>query len=100
MLSVLELVKGGICSCCLDKPTDSPSLPTVRARMDSMASLGAQPRSRARTWSDAIMARLYRANRFSSPPPAYEHPPAYQVALEIETQAEKPPIYSPLETMV
>ena len=59
-----------------------------------------QYRSRARTWSDAIMARLYNTNRFSSPPPAYEHPPTYQVALEIETQAEKPPTYSPLETMV
>ena len=44
--------------------------------------------------------------RFSSPPPAYEHPPDYQVALQVETQAEKPPSYSysysysPQETLV
>ena len=100
VFSLLSLVRAGVSQCCcLDKPNERLQT-TVRSRLDSMTSMTAFPRSRTRTWSDAIMARLYSANRYSSPPPAYEDPPPYQVALQIERDVEKPPLYTPLETMV
>ena len=67
------------------------------SRLDSVSSV--RPRTRARTWSDALLARIY-SHRFSSPP-EYEPPPPYHLALEIETREEKPPEYSEgLETLV
>ena len=58
----------------------------ARTRLDSMASV-----SRPRTWSDALLARIY-SHRYSTPP-AYEPPPPYHVALQMETEAQKPPKY-------
>ena len=54
-----------------------------------------RPRTRSRTWSDALLARIY-SHRYSTPP-AYEPPPPYHVALKIETEGQKPPEYLPVE---
>lgn len=71
----------------------------ARSRLDSISSLS-RPRTRTRTWSDALLARIY-SNRYSSPP-EYEPPPPYNVALQMEIESEKPPEYSvsALETLV
>ena len=65
----------------------------VRTRLDSIGA-----RTRVRTWSDALLARVY-SHRYSTPP-EYEPPPPYHVALEIETAKENPPKYSAMETLV
>ena len=42
------------------------SISRARARLDSVASLSV-PRGRTRTWSDALLTRIY-AHRYSTPP--------------------------------
>ena len=42
-----------------------------------------------------MLARIY-SHRYSTPP-AYEPPPPYHVALQMETEGQKPPEYFPVE---
>ena len=83
--------------CWYKKPAPAPvrtrlgSLSRARARLDSVASLSV-PRTRARTWSDALLARIY-AHRYSHPP-EYEPPPPYHVALDVEMARDAPPEYT------
>ena len=86
--------------CCYKKP--QPSGEPIRARLDSIVRTRLDsvsgPRTRVRTWSDALLARVY-SHRYSTPP-AYEPPPPYHVALDVEMAMEKPPPYTPIETLV
>ena len=83
--------------CCYKKPAPAPvrtrldSISRARARLDSVASLSV-PRTRTRTWSDALLARIY-AHRYSQPP-QYEPPPPYHVALDMEMARDAPPEYT------
>ena len=99
-LSILEVWRQSsswVLCCCYKKPAPAPvrarldSLSRARARLDSVASLSV-PRTRTRTWSDALLARIY-AHRYSQPP-QYEPPPPYHVALDMEMARDAPPEYT------
>lgn len=99
-VSILEVWRQSsswVLCCCYKKPAPAPvrarldSISRARARLDSVASLSV-PRARTRTWSDALLARIY-AHRYSQPP-QYEPPPPYHVALDMEMARDAPPEYT------
>merc|ERR1711892_601496 len=90
--SLYDILKHTYCGC-LYKQSNNLR-PNLRSRLDSINYPA--PRT-SRTWSDvtgmtAVLSRV-QAYRKDTPPPPYEAPPSYQVAVSMETGEESPPPY-------
>lgn len=90
--SFCDILKQTYCGC-LYKQNENIR-PRLRSRLDSINYPA--PRT-SRSWSDvtgmtAVLSRVH-AYRKDVPPPPYEAPPSYHVALRMESQEGPPPYY-------
>ena len=101
IFSFYDILKQTYCGC-LYKQNDNIR-PNLRSRLDSIN----YPATRtSRSWSDvtgmtAVLSRVH-TYRKDTPPPPYEAPPSYQVAIRMEREKEEdsPPGYEERETFI
>ena len=97
--SFYDILKQTYCGC-FYKQNDNLR-PNLRSRLDSINYPA--PRT-SRSWSDvtgmtAVLSRVH-AYRKDTPPPPYEAPPSYQVAIRMEMEEEDPPGYEESGTFI
>ena len=101
IFSFYDILKQTYCGC-LYKQNDN-IWPNLRSRLDSIN----YPATRtSRSWSDvtgmtAVLSRVH-TYRKDTPPPPYQAPPSYQVAIRMEREKEEdsPPGYEERETFI
>ena len=99
VLRFRDVLKQTYCGC-LYKQNENLH-PNLRSRLDSINYPA--PRT-SRSWSDvtgmtAVLSRV-QAYRKDTPPPPYEAPPSYHVAIRIEMEEEGPPGYEESGTCI